>query len=218
VTAPSPPELLAMIIHDLKNPLVSVAGNAEYLLRAPELSDDTREALAELVESAALVEGVLADTATLGRALAGRLAPVGALTDLAGIARALAAEARVRAARLQVSIHVDGDGAQAVGVDAEIVRRALRGLLGFALRRAPAGTRVTIALAGAQQGGARVDVQDEGPHLEERRLTALLGPAGGVGLMLARTLCEVHAGSLRAENTDAGLRTTIELPPLAPKE
>src|SRR6187431_1060710 len=41
--------LIALAVHDLRNPLASILGNAEYLVQARELGPDSREAAADLL-------------------------------------------------------------------------------------------------------------------------------------------------------------------------
>ncbi len=194
-TAPSQAELLATIVHDLKNPLATILGNADYVVHAPELSEDTREALAELVETAAATHHVLEDIGTLARALSGTLIPARDEVALAPLLESLARAVAPRLARLDVRLVVEVAPEVRARGDAALLRQVVRALAGLAIRRAPSGTLVTIA---ATVDGERtvVRVTDAGPALDEARLRVLFGTS--VSLSVVKAICDAHGGTVEA--------------------
>jgi signal transduction histidine kinase len=112
----------------------------------------------------------------------------------------------------------------AIDGDPELLRRAIENVVRNAIRHAPAGSKIEIAV---ENGGGRVKVRvrDYGPGVPEQALPHLFDPfyrvepdrnrgSGGVGLGLsiARRAVELHQGTLRASNVAPGLLVEIELP------
>ncbi len=112
----------------------------------------------------------------------------------------------------------------AIDGDPELLRRAIENVVRNAIRHAPAGSKIEIAV---ENGGGRVKVRvrDYGPGVPEQALPHLFDPfyrvepdrnrgSGGVGLGLsiARRAVEIHQGTLRASNVAPGLLVEIELP------
>ena len=103
----------------------------------------------------------------------------------------------------------------AIQTDAHRVEQILINLLVNAIRHAPPGTRVTVALLGVH-GRARIEVLDEGPGVPEEDLDRIFdiyqtkgNEAGvGLGLPLSRRLARLLGGDLRAE-VRAGRRRVL---------
>jgi signal transduction histidine kinase len=102
----------------------------------------------------------------------------------------------------------------------EWLRRAIENVLRNAVRHAPAGTSVDVALAGES-----IRVRDRGPGVPDAALPHLFTPfyrvdadreraTGGVGLGLAiaRRGAELHGGVISARNAQPGLEVEICLP------
>jgi signal transduction histidine kinase len=220
-------DVLAIVSHDLKNPLATLRLSAEVL----------RQQLAKLPQGEALVKRVAAmDRATLQM--------LGLITGLLDAARldagqklavdprpesvdALVTEALAliepqasrRALRLEPRLAPD---LQAL-CDRERILQVLTNLLGNAVKFTPEGGTVEVSTR-LEAGEVHVSVRDTGPGipLEEQpflfqrhwqsRNTAHHG--SGLGLYIARGLVEAHGGRLWVESTPgAGSTFTFTLPP-----
>ena len=110
--------------------------------------------------------------------------------------------------------------------DRDRVAQVLANYLSNALRHAPDGTRITVAVA-RSQGGVRASVADEGPGLERDQLEAVFerfyrvdaarsraAGGSGIGLAIVRALAEAMGGSAWAESDGPGRGATflVELP------
>jgi signal transduction histidine kinase len=106
----------------------------------------------------------------------------------------------------------------------ELLRRAIENVVRNAIRHAPKGTSIEIALDRLADR-ARVVVRDHGPGVPEESLSAIFEPffrveghrswaSGGVGLGLAiaRRAIALHQGAITASNASPGLVVVIELP------
>ena len=213
--------LLLDISHELRSPLARL-GVAIELAR----SGDNRDAALDRIQKEAerlnaLVGELLTVTRAEGDPGALRLAPV----QLDELLREIVADAQLEAhARRSSLVLRDPAPDAAIEGDPELLRRAFENVVRNAVRYAPEGTAVEVALeAGPAQ--ARVTVRDRGPGVPEEALDRIFDPfyrvetdrsraRGGVGLGLAiaRRAVELHHGRIRARNAHPGLLVEMELP------
>lgn len=214
--------LLAVVAHDLRNPLGAVAMYAEVLgsLQPDDGESDsyTRHALASIHSSTAtmqrLVEDLL-DAATLrGGALRVHRADRrigGAFEEAARILRPLA-----DAAEVALVVEPVGGADSAVGpVDGQRLVQLLSNLVGNAIKFTPPGGRVRVTYA-VTTDGISASVADTGtgiapddlPHLftafwrgDDRVVKADGARRGvGLGLWIAQAIVDAHGGTLRVES------------------
>ena len=212
--------LLFDISHELRSPLARLSVAVELARTskggAPPLDRIQKEA----DRLNALIRQMLEVTRTEGEPsrLKMDLLPldelVGSLVDDCSI------EAQARGCALSLT----SAGAVSIEGDSELLRRAIENVLRNAIRYAPAGSMVEIAV---ENGGgfAKIRVRDHGPGVPPEALPRLFDPfyrveqdrdrkSGGVGLGLAiaRRAVELHKGKLRASNALPGLLVEIDLP------
>lgn len=212
--------------HELRSPLANLRSTIEVALRHPRSPGDYEEtlrvALGEIERLGRLVQGLL----SLSRAEAGRLVLQRRAVDLAELAtRAIAAHA-ARADGRQVLLRLETPSAVCIDGDADRLREVVDNLLDNALRVAPAGSAVRVAVK--RDGDCSVlEVEDSGPGLGEEeqarvfepfaRGSAPSGDGAGLGLAIARRFAEAHGGRLRVRSSPgAGATFRLELPDLAP--
>jgi signal transduction histidine kinase len=219
-------DVLAIVSHDLKNPLATVRLSAavlhQKLARLPG-----GEALVSRVEAmdraAVNMLGLITRLLDAARLDAGqplavepRLEPMG---ELVGEALALI-EPQASRGDLRLEQHLP-PGLTAL-CDRERVLQVLANLLGNAVKFTPAGGTVTVE-ALADDAEVRVAVRDTGPGIPEdeqprlfqrhwqSRATAARG--SGLGLYIAKGLVEAHGGRLWVDSTlGAGSTFTFTLP------
>ena len=208
--------------HELRSPLSNLRGTIEVALRHPRSAADYQEtlgvALAEIERLGRLVQGLL----TLSRAGAGRLAIERRATDLAEVAASAVAVHAARATTRNVRLRLDAGAAVSVDGDADRLREVVDNLLDNALRVAPSGSDVRVAVMHAEGRGV-LEVEDAGPGLtdEDRtrafepfaRGSAARGDGAGLGLAIARAIAEAHGGTLGVRSAPgAGATFRLELP------
>jgi signal transduction histidine kinase/CheY-like chemotaxis protein len=220
-------EFLAMLGHELRNPLGAIS-NASQLL---ELGDEEARVhagavIGRQVQHLARMTDDLLDAA---RAMTGKIVLQRQAVDLAvAAARALTTlrtGGRVGRRRLGHRL------APEVWVDADPTRleQIIGNLLGNALKFTPEGATITVSVA--REGDAAVlRVADTGigmpPELAARVFEAFVqgerpldrSQGGlGIGLTLVRRLAELHGGSATAQSEGAGRGSvfTIRLPAIA---
>ncbi|WP_165250449.1 sensor histidine kinase [Paludisphaera soli] len=139
---------------------------------------------------------------------------------LADLADDCAVEAEAKGCRIDMR----ADAPAVATGDRELIRRAVENVLRNAVRHAPEGSAVEVALR-ADADAATIAVRDRGPGVPEGSLEDIFKPffrieddrsraSGGVGLGLAiaRRAVALHGGSILAADADPGLLVTIRLP------
>jgi PAS domain S-box-containing protein len=222
--------VLAVVSHDLKNPLSAIALSAERLARQAPGSDTGRAVgqQAALISRSAqrmrrLVAGLLDAAKLEAGGLALELAPASARELAQAAVEELRPEADRRGVRLQVQVPAP---LPELRCDRDRALQVFSNLLGNAVKFTPAGGAVAVR-AELRGRWVEFEVADTGPgigpqalaHVFERywqaRDTAGLG--SGLGLFIAKGIVEAHGGRIWAESElGQGARFFFTLP-LAPE-
>lgn len=216
-------EFLAMVTHDLRNPIASLLGWAQIAQRYP---DRVSRGLKMIEDEARHLERLVSDlmeaTRTDAQGLELRREPI----DLLELAHTCVE--RIQGTAPTHVMTVDCARESLVGEwDADRLEQVLENLLSNAVKYAPAGGNIRVTLD-ADEAMARVAVSDEGigidperlPHIFERFYRAEHGDIKGLGLGLAnaRAIVEGHGGRIWvASRPDHGSTFTFELPLRAPE-
>ena len=222
-------EFLAMLGHELRNPLGAIGGAMRVLERLPSSSGDHKAARDIIARQSAHLAKIVDDLLDVGRVVSGRILLRRNLVDLAQASAA--AVATVRAAEREGEHEWILELAPVlVSADPTRVDQVLANLLGNAAKFTPSGGRIRVRLA-EQSGEAVLTVEDSGPGVRPELLPhifdlfsrdAAAGDPGGlgIGLALVRRLIELHGGGVHAENLPAqgGARFTVRLPAIPEPE
>lgn len=223
-TAKRKDEFLAILAHELRNPLAPVQ-NAVEILRRLGLSDPrmarARDIIGRQVSHMSRLVDDLLDTSRIAR---GKLELRREISDLAEITRQTAGDYRasIEAAGLTLVMH--GDDASA-WVEGDSVRLAqmIGNLLHNAMRFTDPGGRIEVSIE-SEDEWISVTVSDTGIGIEPALLTRLFDPLsqadqdiarakGGLGLGLALTkgLAELHGGRVVATSAGRGRGSSFTL-------
>jgi signal transduction histidine kinase len=211
--------LLLDISHELRSPLARLSVAVE-LARSGENALPLDRIQKEADRLNALISQMLEVTRIENDATHRKQEHVAFDQLVGGLVDDCSIEASARGCVLSFSApaHVAIDG------DPELLRRAIENVVRNAIRHAPPGSKIEVAVENGG-GRVRVRVRDYGPGVPEQALPHLFDPfyrvepdrnrgSGGVGLGLsiARRAVELHQGTLRASNVAPGLLVEIELP------
>ena len=227
-------ELSNMIVHDLRNPITSIASSLLMLRELLEEGEDTA-LLVEVVETAHnsttyllnLVQSIL-DVARMEQGqivLDSESRPLGDCVQDA--IRSLKSQALRAGVTLTADIPPD---LPPVWADEEKIRRVLMNLLDNAIRHTPQGGRVHVAAGlDAAQNRIVTCISDSGPGVPPEARTrvfekyaqlhhgAARGYRGvGLGLTFCKLAVEAHGGQIWVEDSELGGAAFCFSLPLAP--
>jgi signal transduction histidine kinase len=213
-------ELLAIVSHDLRNPLAAIA-MATDLLKPDPSSPLAPRHLAAIGSAAKRMEHLIGELLDVAKLDAGKLELALEPCAVESLFDATLALFSARALEARVAIAAASDGL-AVAADRERVLQVLANLVGNALKYTPAGGRVSLA-ARAVDGAVCIEIADTGPgiaadalpHVFERYWQARARGRGslGLGLYICKQLVEAHHGRIGVDSRPgAGSTFWFELP------
>jgi len=212
-------QFLAMLSHELRNPLAPIRNCLQLLGLAAPGSEQARRAAAVIDRQVAHLTALVEDLLDVTRISSGKVQLHREPLDLLEVVRRVLEDhrAELAAAGLEVRVALPA-GPVAVDGDRTRLTQVLGNLLQNAAKFTPAGGTVTLSLAvDAPAGQAIVRVRDTGAGIAAEMLPRLFQPftqadatldrsQGGLGLGLALTkgLVELHGGTVRAESRGLG--------------
>jgi signal transduction histidine kinase len=218
-------EFLAMLGHELRNPLASVSNAAQLLRIAGRQPDVLDKVSAILSRQAEHMTRLVDDLLEVGRVTGGKVRLERAPLDLGSLAgevvRTWEAGGRFRLHRLEQSLE-----AVWVSADRARIEQIISNLLDNALKYTPAAGEIRLSVRG-RDGIALLEVADTGEGMPAELVGRVFDlfvqgdrslarqPGGlGIGLTMAKRLAELHGGSIRAQSDGPGRGATfsVELP------
>ncbi|MBU8545701.1 MULTISPECIES: hybrid sensor histidine kinase/response regulator [Roseomonadaceae] len=224
-------DLLAVISHEMRTPLIPILGFSEILASGAALPASSVRDYGRLIH-----EGAETLLALIGSALdivalqhGGGLAPGLPEPPERLLGRVLARHqprADARGVRLILAPAADGG---VLGGDKRLLEAALGHLLDNAIKAAPPDTEVTLGWEPLPQGGMALWVRDRGPGLPEGVLRQIgtpflqadmsltrTWPGAGLGLALCQRVAAAHDGTLVLRPAEGGgSEARIEVPAVA---
>ncbi len=219
-------EFIAMLAHELRNPLAPIRAAVDVMARTP--GDPRHEELRRTIDrQASQLSRIVEDMVDISRVTRGAMAMERSRVAMAEVVRAALETTRpaIEAARHHLALELPADPLWVEG-DAHRLTQVVTNLLNNAARYTPPGGRIAVRL---RPDGERMvlAVTDNGrgiaPELihrvfdmfvQGRHPLQRVGGGLGVGLALARRIAELHGGTLEAhsEGEDKGSEFILLLP------
>jgi signal transduction histidine kinase/ActR/RegA family two-component response regulator len=220
-------EFLAMLAHELRNPLAPI-GMAAKVLRAGHATPDRLKQICEIIDRQIRhMTKLLDDLLDVSRVTRGLVVLTHGLHDIIAIVRDAVEQARplIEARHHHLSLSLPTQRAQVRGDGTRLVQ-VVTNLLNNAARYTPEGGVIELELA-VEPGAVHIVVRDNGigidatllPHIfdlfvqGERSFDRAEGGLG-IGLALVKSLVEKHGGHISAASggRGAGSEFTVRLP------
>jgi PAS domain S-box-containing protein len=225
-------ELVALVSHELRNPLSTIAAYTEMLLDDLDLVGDQRHLVGVIERHSAHMTGLVDDLLDMARLESGQIHLDPRPVPLARIVRETAEDRRPAAEGKHLTLTVDIPRHLPVYADPVRLRQVLDNLVSNANKYTPAGGTITIEGHPAPGRPASVlTVTDSGigipaeqyEHLFDRFFRASNAVAEGIkgtglGLAITKTIIEAHDGTISAAPAGpaGGTTFTLTLPSAAP--
>jgi signal transduction histidine kinase len=208
--------LMAVVSHDLRNPLTGILAAGWSLSRA-HLPREEGKLARRIVVAGRRMERLIRDLLDWSRLHGGGGIPVSVRdADVASVCRSVTEEM----ADTQVPrIRIEREGDTCAVFDPDRLEQIVANLVSNALKYAPGDTPVHVRVVG-EESEVRVEVRDEGPGLPPEVRAGLFEPflrgrgaakgdgSLGLGLFIVRTLAEAQGARVEVESA-AGRGTTF---------
>ena len=221
-------EFLAMLAHELRNPLAPISAAAS-LLDTPSIDPrQLRDVSAILARQVRHMTELVDDLLEVSRVTRGLVTLDTEVFDLRDSIHDAVEQVRASldSYRHVLDLRID-DAPLWVDGDRTRLTQVVANLLSNASKYTPEGGHITVR-AGSAEHGVRISVEDTGvgmgpellPHVFElftqgERLLDRSQGGLGIGLALVRTIVDLHGGTVRAASPGRGAGSvfTVELPP-----
>ena len=220
-------EFLAVVSHELKNPLSVIQLNVHLWSRLPSAAGDPLAARsAEVIKSAVASQAQLInDLLELSRANMGKIALEPVVLDLAEIARRVLDVIAEDAEEKHQSVELMLEPVRILG-DPIRIEQIVWNLASNAVKFTPDGGLIRVAIS-VEESLAKLVVEDTGVGIEAEHLDSVFemfrqvqsatnrSKSGlGIGLALVKQLAERHGGRVEAQSDGLGkgARFTVWLP------
>ncbi|HJU27427.1 MAG TPA: CheR family methyltransferase, partial [Rhodanobacteraceae bacterium] len=219
-------DFLAVISHELKNPLNLISVNTQLLARLPQAKDSPpmQNAL-EMINRAIRGQGkIIDDLLDMSRLRTGKLVLNMEAVDMGALACSIveAAKADSSSAGLELTCTI-ADEPVLVRADPGRLEQIIWNLVSNAVKYTPAGGRIEVSVS-IEGALGRLTVRDTGQGIEAHFIPrifemfgqapsrALSGKGGlGIGLALVKQLVERHAGRIEVESAGLGKGSTFSV-------
>ncbi len=220
-------EFIAMLTHELRNPLAPIRTAIQVIAHMPQV-DRTLDAMHQTIDrQSEHLARILDDMMDVSRIARGKMTLEHKVVDLAEVVQRAVETARpsIEAGKHHIAMDLPTRGVFVQG-DFHRLTQLLTNVINNAARYTPQGGRITVN-AGVEEGKAVIRVRDTGrgiaPEDTERIFSMFIqgrpsneqGVGGlGIGLALARSIAELHGGSLNAhsEGENKGSEFILRMP------
>ena len=219
---------LAILSHDLRNPLNSIAMTAALLSHLAHFdAESVGGSASQIATNAAVMGRMISDLLDYTRTRLGAGMPVSpAPMDLGSLCRQLYDEFRTAHPDRQIRFESDGDVKG--DWDADRVRQAVSNLMGNAIQHGAASTAIDLSVKG-KRSEVVVVIHNGGQPIPPGELPQIFDPlvrgssaehpklnrpgSIGLGLYIAREIARSHGGSIGVTSTERdGTTFTVRLP------
>jgi two-component system CheB/CheR fusion protein len=220
---------LAVLSHELRNPLNPVLATATMLRNDPRFDADTREQLEVICRNAELEARLIDDLLDITRIERGKVELERRPVELCTVIRRATEVCRpdIEARKLEFAVNIGPDAPYLVDADAGRLQQVFWNLLKNAVKFTPVGGCVGVRCRRDGTDHVVTEIVDSGvgiePHVlprlfnafeqAERSITRQFGGLG-LGLAISKAMVELHGGSIeaRSEGKGRGASFAVRLP------
>jgi two-component system, NtrC family, sensor histidine kinase HydH len=215
-------QMVASIVHEFKNPLISIIG-ATRILREKALTDDQRSEYVGVIENEAKrLDGSVRILLTYPRPTPSNLSEIDIRETLAALQRQLGFQCSTQGVRMVLK---SGEIPPIWG-DRDKLYQAFSNIIINAIQAMPDGGKLDLSCAYVNlnaRGSVVIEIIDTGPGIANELLPKIFQPffttksdGTGLGLAIARSIIKEHGGGIEIDSAEGkGTRFIITLPATA---
>ena len=218
-------ELAAGVAHEIRNPLSSIRGFAQYLRHALKDRPQEKEYTETMVLEVDRINTVVTDLLTFARPMEAELAPTDVAELVEHTIRLVQADAQSR----NVSVQMNISNLSKIPLDAHQMTQAILNLLLNALQAIKSGGRIEVgAELNPSDSILKIWVEDDGSGIAADQKEKIFDPffttrekGTGLGLAIVHKIVENHSGEINLESPpfgkNQGTRITLSIPVQSPR-
>ena len=206
-------DLVAVVSHDLKNPLHLISIQAALVLRVLTPDDPTsrrtRAGLERIQRAVERMSSLIHDLLDLAKIEAGRFQVQRSPEDVRDMMEEALLILRPLAEAKRIDLAHEVLGAPMIRADRQRIYQVLSNLIGNAVKFTPEGGRIVVWV-GTRESAVVVTVTDSGPGVASEQIPHLFDrywqarrdarDGSGLGLFIAKGIVEAHGGRMWAES------------------
>ncbi len=206
-------EFLAIVSHDLRNPLNHISMAAQNLFEDPGDQAGAKEIAASIKRSAGEMLRLIQDLLDIERIAIGKLVLHYEKHDVCEIIREVVGDFQRDASSRQITLTAKAEaGCGEVVCDRSRVVQVLSNLIGNAIKFTPAKGQICVssALAGRENNEMQISVNDTGAGIAPEKIESIFERFSqinsqdrrgiGLGLYIAKMMVEEHPGRIWVES------------------
>jgi two-component system sensor histidine kinase HydH len=201
------------IVHDLKNPLITIMGFAK---RIKEGKGEREDAAQAIIDSAGNMEKIVHDVLDFARPIRLKLKE----EDIRNIVTRACDSCRIKAdgGRISISTVLPSEPLS-ISIDGFNLERALVNIMNNAIEASSEGQNISISAA-AEKNDLLLRIRDNGEGMDRETLDNIFIPfytkknrGTGLGMCISKKIIEEHKGRIHLESRQGkGTEVTIRLP------
>jgi signal transduction histidine kinase len=216
---------LAILAHDLRNPLNTISLSAQVASHDDSIPDDSKISLAQIQTSVRAITRLISDLTDFASTGLGAAMPIGpAPVNLEALCREVTGE--IQAAHPTRQIVCEARGDLTVTADAARLRQVISNLLGNAIQHGSSDRPITLTLAGGAADVA-MSVHNSGAPIPAQLIPTIFNPmvrgdssptqrrlgSLGLGLYIVREIVTAHGGTVEVTSSEsAGTCFSVRIP------
>jgi signal transduction histidine kinase len=219
-------EFLAMISHEIKNPMAALKEGLGLLAASDERKlppESQRRCVSACVIASKRLEFMINNLLNLSRSESGLFQYEFSRRDLCAAVQAAIDEVRPIAEKRSMSIRLQAPESLTASFHWDGIVQAFVNLLLNAIKYGSEGSSIEVAIRGADTEGIQVSVANSGKEIAPEELqnifdrfyrgtNSLKQQGMGVGLHVVKRVIEAHRGAVSARSESGNTRMLIELP------
>ena len=213
-------ELAAGIAHEVRNPLSSIRGFAQFLMRVLKEQPREREYAQLMVKEVDRINTVVTNLLSFARPVHPEPEPTDMSRLLRHVVRLVQEDAELRGIEIKMAVSPE---LSPVVIDANQITQVLLNLVLNALQAVSEKGRILVGAIQPREGLLEIYVEDNGPGIPPELIKRVFDPffttkekGTGLGMAIVHMMVENHGGEIRVVSPlpgqNAGCRMTIHLP------